>query len=277
MAHCIAPLCEKDHVKEVEGKPLCQQHYDVVMALEAEVDKYCATPLEDLVNDEGVEIYVLSASQSLNKRVIARKAELKAFVEAGKHKEAKAKKAKAKGKKTMAKDAVEAAVGGEYEDEPKTVLQKGVVVAKHYASEGSVRIVAKQLVARTRPILIDLLTKQFGKKDKNFAAKMSMMMESPLGAAFHAIVLSFLINAMPQKLRDKVPYVERVVEELRVSAVADAGNMVAEMILGPLSELATMYFQNAEEITETALGGLTETKKEEVIVETISTQKQAAA
>lgn len=277
MAHCIAPLCEKDHVKEVEGKPLCQQHYDHVMTIEADVDKYVNTPLEDLVDDDGKEIYNLSASQELHKRVIAKRAELKAFVDAGKHKEAKAKKAKAKGKNKMSKDAVQAAVGGEDEGEPKTTFQKGVVVAKHYASEGSVRIVAKQIVVRTRPIIVDLLTKQFGKKDKSFGAKLTMMLESPLGTAFHAMILSFLINAMPQKLRDKVPFVERVVEELRISSVADAGNMVADMVLGPLMELASMYFQNAEEITEAALGGIqTETQKE-VVVETISTQKQAAA
>lgn len=277
MAHCIAPLCEKDHVKEVEGKPLCQQHYDHVMTIEADVDKYVNTPLEDLVDDDGKEIYNLSASQELHKRVIAKRAELKAFVDAGKHKEAKAKKAKAKGKNKMSKDAVQAAVGGEDEGEPKTTFQKGVVVAKHYASEGSVRIVAKQIVVRTRPIIVDLLTKQFGKKDKSFGAKLTMMLESPLGTAFHAMILSFLINAMPQKLRDKVPFVERVVEELRISSVADAGNMVADMVLGPLMELASMYFQNAEEITEAALGGIqTETQKE-VVVETVSTPKQAAA
>lgn len=281
MAHCIAPLCEKDHVKEVEGKPLCQVHYDHVMTIEADVDKYVNTPLEDLVDDDGKEIYNLSASQELHKRVIAKRAELKAFVESGKYKEAKAKKAKAKGKNKMSKDAVPAAVGGGdgEETEPKTTFQKGVVVAKHYASEGSVRIVAKQIVVRTRPIIVDLLTKQFGKKDKSFGAKLTMMLESPLGTAFHAMILSFLINAMPQKLRDKVPFVERVVEELRISSVADAGNMVADMVLGPLMELASMYFQNADEITDAMIGGLqTETQgQKEVVVETISTPKQAAA
>lgn len=281
MAHCIAPMCEKDHVHEIEGKPLCQVHYDMVKLIEDEVDKYCKIPLEDLVDDEGKEVITLSAAQNLHKRVIARRAELKAFVEAGKHTEAKKAKAKGKGKKKMANDKVVDAVGYDDNGEDKTIVQKGVAVAKHYASEGSVRIVARQLVAQTRPLIVDLLTKQFGKKDRNFGSKLSMMMETPLGQAFHGIILSFLLNALPAKIKDKAPYLARVVEELRVAAVADAGNMVADMVVGPMMDLARMYFDNAEEIAEGSVGILTDLgtpTEKEVVVETVTAApKQAAA
>lgn len=278
MAHCIAPLCEKDHAHEIEGKPLCQTHYDAVQLLEGEVEKYCAIPLEDLVDDDGKEIMTLSAAQSMHKRVIARKAELKAFVEAGKHKEAKAAKKAAKGKKNMSdkKADVAAAVGGD--DGDQTLVQKGVAIAKHYGSAGSVRIVARQLVTQTRPLVVDQLTKHFGKKDKGFAKKLDDMLSSPLGTAFHSLILSFLLQALPQSFQEKAPYLSRVIEELRVSAVADAGNLIADMVVGPLADLARMYLASADEISAGSLNILTDTAPaNDVVVETVAAAPKAAA
>lgn len=248
MAHCIAPLCDKDHAHEVEGKPLCQTHYDAVMLMEAEVDKFCKIPLEDLVDDAGKEVVTLTASQNLHKRVIARRAELKAFVEAGKHTEAKAKKAAEKGKKKMGKSDVAAAVGGD--DVPQTVVQRGVAAAKHYGKTGSIRIVASQLVKQSRPLIVNLLTAQFGKKDKTFATKLIAMLETPFGQAIHGWILSFILGFIPQNVKDRVPQLDLIVEELRVAGVAVAGDAIADMIVGPLMQLAQMYLANEDGVRE---------------------------
>lgn len=82
-----------------------------------------------------------------------------------------------------------------------------------------------------------MLCRHLGPDDPAFRARVAAFLQTELGAAMVSAVLSAGLTALP--LAGPVP--ERMARELRVRAMAGVGDELADVLMGPLREVAAMY------------------------------------
>ena len=111
------------------------------------------------------------------------------------------------------------------------------------ATEAAWRTAGSQFVKLAREPLVGLLTRHLAPGDDAFRARLAAFLETELGTALLASMLSASLSAMPQTTGD-VP--QKLARELRVRAMADAGDVLADVLMGPLRQVMALYLQDPQ-------------------------------
>ena len=111
------------------------------------------------------------------------------------------------------------------------------------ASEAAWRTAGSQFVKLAREPLVGLLTRHLAPGDDAFRARLAAFLETELGTALLASMLSASLSALPQTAGD-VP--QKLARELRVRAMADAGDVLADVLMGPLRQVMALYLQDPQ-------------------------------
>ena len=109
------------------------------------------------------------------------------------------------------------------------------------ASEAAWRTAGSQFVKLAREPLVGLLTRHLAPNDEAFRARLAAFLETELGTALLASMLSATLSALPQTTGE-VP--QKLARELRVRAMADAGDVMADVLMQPLLQVVKMYLQD---------------------------------
>lgn len=111
------------------------------------------------------------------------------------------------------------------------------------ASEAAWRTAGSQFVKLAREPLVGLLTRHLAPGDDAFRARLAAFLETELGTALLASMLSASLSALPQTAGD-VP--QKLARELRVRAMAAAGDVLADVLMGPLRQVMALYLQDPQ-------------------------------
>lgn len=103
------------------------------------------------------------------------------------------------------------------------------------------RLAGKQFLKMTREPLVAFLGRQFG-DEPGMMEKIAAFLDTDLGKALLASTLSMALSMVPEPV-DGSEYAKRMARELRVSAMTDVGDVVAELLMGPLRQVIVMYLQ----------------------------------
>jgi hypothetical protein len=117
------------------------------------------------------------------------------------------------------------------------------------ATDAAWRTAGSQFIKLTREPLVALLSRHLAPEDASLRARLAAFLETEIGTALLASVLSLGLSALPRGAGD-VP--ERLARELRVRALADVGDLVAEVLMGPLRQVVATYLQGTEMLTAAA-------------------------
>ncbi len=103
------------------------------------------------------------------------------------------------------------------------------------ARDAAFRLAGKQFVKLTREPLVALLAGHLGKDDPAIRAKISDFLDTDLGGALVATLLSLGLSMLPAGVGGDTP--PRLARELRVQAMTDVGDVVADLLMGPLRQV----------------------------------------
>jgi hypothetical protein len=130
------------------------------------------------------------------------------------------------------------------------------------ANEATWRIAGSQLLKLTREPLVALLSRHLGPEDESMRKRVATFLATDLGSSLLAAGLSMGLAAMPSSAGDAPQKLSR---ELRIRSMAGVGDIVAEVITGPLRQVMAYYIKDMEnapssmppaELTEGHLGAL---------------------
>jgi hypothetical protein len=108
------------------------------------------------------------------------------------------------------------------------------------ATEAAWRTAGNQLVKLTREPLVGLLSRHLGPDDESMRKKIADFLATEVGTALLTSVLSVGLSAMPAT-GNEAP--QRLARELRVKAMTDMGDVVADVLMGPLRQVMSLYLQ----------------------------------
>lgn len=106
------------------------------------------------------------------------------------------------------------------------------------AGDAAWRTAGSQFVKLARDPIVALLSRHLAPDDASARARIAGFLETELGAALLSGVLSAALMAMPQN-----DVTAKLGRELRVRAMAGAGDVVADLLTGPLRQVAVLFLQ----------------------------------
>jgi hypothetical protein len=102
------------------------------------------------------------------------------------------------------------------------------------------RIAGNQFVKLVKEPSIALLQRNLGvENDASMRVKLAAFLDTELGVALLSALLSAGLGALPTN----DPVAGRLARELRVKFMAGAGDALADVLMGPLRQVAVMYLQ----------------------------------
>ncbi|MBL8603639.1 MAG: hypothetical protein JNK72_17065 [Myxococcales bacterium] len=110
------------------------------------------------------------------------------------------------------------------------------------AGEAAWRLAGSQFVKLAREPIVALLSRHLAPDDASLRARIAMFLETELGTSLLSALLSVGLQALPVSQGEVTT---RLARELRVRAMAGAGDVVADVLMGPLRQVAAMYLQGA--------------------------------
>jgi hypothetical protein len=127
--------------------------------------------------------------------------------------------------------------------ENKMTMPKPPIVKtlQNDAVDAAWRTAASQFVKLTREPLVALLSRHLGPEDASVRNKIAAFLETEVGTALLTSVLSVGLSAMPGSTGE-APV--RLARELRVKAMTDMGDVVADVLMGPLRQVMSIYLQD---------------------------------
>jgi hypothetical protein len=108
------------------------------------------------------------------------------------------------------------------------------------ATEAAWRMAGSQFVKLAKEPIVALLSRHLGPDDESLRGKIAAFLDTELGVAILSGVLSAGLSAMPLPPND---ISQRLSRELRVRSMATAGDAIADVLMGPLRQVAVMYLQ----------------------------------
>ena len=111
------------------------------------------------------------------------------------------------------------------------------------ATEAAWRTAGNQLVKMTRDPLVGVLSRHLGPDDEAMRKKIADFLATEAGTALLAGVLSIGLSAMPGTTGEAP---QRLARELRVKAMADMSDLVADVVMGPMRQVIAFYLQDLE-------------------------------
>jgi hypothetical protein len=124
------------------------------------------------------------------------------------------------------------------------VTQSNVLSAlRADATDAAWRTAASQFVKAAREPLVGLLGRHLGPNDEALRAKIAAFLTTELGGALLSGALSAALSALPEAAG---PVPARLARELRVRALADAGDVMADVVMGPLRQVLALSLHGLE-------------------------------
>lgn len=121
------------------------------------------------------------------------------------------------------------------------------------ATDAAWRTAASQIVKLVRDPLAALLCRHLGTDDPAMRARVAAFLQTELGTAILASLLSLALAALPAPAGSQAERVNgRIARELRVKAMADAGDVIAELLMGPLRDVMSLYLSGVPEMSAPA-------------------------
>lgn len=137
------------------------------------------------------------------------------------------------------------------------------------ASDAAYRTAAKQLVKLVKEPLIAAIQRHLGPGDDGVRAKIAAFLETDMGG----FVIQTLIAASMSMVPNTLPQQERLARELRVSSMADAGDMVADLLMGPLRDVISTYLKDVPHGIEVKVPALSDGANIDEVVTTRQSEK----
>ncbi len=104
------------------------------------------------------------------------------------------------------------------------------------------RAAGSQFVKLTRDPLVALLARHLAPGDDAVRGRIAAFLQTPIGTAMLASLLSVALSAMPRGVGGVAPAM--LARELRVRVMADAGDLAAELLMGPLREIMGTFLRD---------------------------------
>lgn len=111
------------------------------------------------------------------------------------------------------------------------------------ATDAAWRTAGSQFVKLARDPLCALIARHLAPEDESLRNKIAAFLQTEVGTAILASMLSLGLSAVPAAGQTGA-VTERLGRELRVRAMADAGDLVAEIVMGPLRQVMSLYLQD---------------------------------
>lgn len=140
----------------------------------------------------------------------------------------------------------------------KSVMQKiaeskAVATLKVDATEAGWRVAGSQFTKLAKEPLVALLARNLGPDDEALRGRIAAFLNTELGEAMLTALLSAGLSAIPG---EPTALPAMMARELRVRSMAGAGDVIADVLMGPLRQVAVMYLQSpTEAATPAALPG----------------------
>lgn len=107
--------------------------------------------------------------------------------------------------------------------------------------DAALRTAGNQFVKGTREPLVALLQRHLAPDDEAMRGRIAAFLDTEFGGAIVASLLSLGLSAMPQEILGGAPAI--MARELRVRALSEVGDAVADVLMGPLRETAALYLK----------------------------------
>ena len=108
------------------------------------------------------------------------------------------------------------------------------------------RLAGSQFVKLAKEPLVALLSRHLGPDDDSMRARIAAFLDTELGTALLAGVLSAGLTAMPTPPGSGAASINgQLARELRVRSMAATGDLIADVLMGPLRQVAVMYLSGA--------------------------------
>jgi len=101
------------------------------------------------------------------------------------------------------------------------------------ARDAAFRLAAKQFSKLAREPIVAALARNLGPNDPSMRGKVSDFLDTELGEAIVTGMLALGLSAMPKIMGETQ---DRMSKELRVKAMVDAGDIVADLLMAPLRQ-----------------------------------------
>jgi hypothetical protein len=133
--------------------------------------------------------------------------------------------------------------------EEKSLVSKIVDEAKDSAVDAAWRTGGRQLVKLTQEPLVALLQRHLDLNDDSARVKIASFLSTDVGKALVGAVLSMGLAVVPGDEKLKA-VTQRLARELRVESMALMGDLVAEVVMGPLRQVIALYLQDLGGVVE---------------------------
>lgn len=142
-------------------------------------------------------------------------------------------------------------------------MQPTLATLQADATSAAHRTAAKQFVKLAREPLVGLLTRHLAPGDEAFRGRLAAFLQTELGTSLLAAMLSVGIGSIPN-----LPPVASVLSrELRVKAMADGGDVLADVLIAPLRDVARLYLQDPQ--TQATLAALEPSTAQRAVFEQV--------
>lgn len=108
------------------------------------------------------------------------------------------------------------------------------------AKDAAYRLAGRQFVKLTREPIIAFLAGHLGPDDPSMRAKIGAFLDTELGEALVSSMLSLGLSAIPQTAGE-IPKI--LAKELRVKAMTDVGDVVADLLMEPLRDVISNFLR----------------------------------
>lgn len=124
---------------------------------------------------------------------------------------------------------------------PNTRSQQVIATLESDAHDAAWRLAGSQFVKLMRDPLVGLLSRHLAPGDESMRGRIAAFLDTEIGTAMLSALLSAALSALP---RAAGPTPDRLARELRVRAMTDAGDVVADLVVGPLRQVMALYLQD---------------------------------
>ncbi|MDO9015362.1 MAG: hypothetical protein Q7V43_00540 [Myxococcales bacterium] len=115
------------------------------------------------------------------------------------------------------------------------------------ATDAAWRLAGSQFVKLAREPIVALLSRHLGPDDPSLRGRIAAFLDTEIGASLLSGVLSLGLSAMPLPAGDVS---HKLARELRIRAMAGTSDVVADVLMGPLRQVAVTYLQGAGKAPE---------------------------
>ena len=120
------------------------------------------------------------------------------------------------------------------------------------ATDAAWRTAGSQFVKLAREPLVAILSRHLGPDDESLRGRIAAFMETEVGTAMLTALLSVGLSTLPTT---GSPVPEKLARELRIRAMADTADVVADVLVGPLRQVVALYLKDVTPALQNSIPG----------------------